>query len=186
MTALTIRKGFGYWDITHYPYGGCFRRSDGTVTGEPTPQVTPRPDEITLETADRTLVVRRRHCDPQQVGIRRVLDRQIIDCPDYRLVVLVSSWGEEGPTEEECAAACDRMATQLAELAPETIDVDGDTYRLEIDDVRAPHYGEAEGTYRRDSDGTLQILGYSIPVPEGLGDLIADAWMHALETWVTP
>ena len=32
MTArVTIGKGWGYWDTTHFPYGGAFRRSDGTV-----------------------------------------------------------------------------------------------------------------------------------------------------------
>lgn len=33
-------------------------------------------------------------------------------------------------------------------------------------EVRAPRSGEAEGTYYRKGDGTLQILGYSLPVPE--------------------
>lgn len=28
-----IRKGWGYWDTTHYPRGGAFRRSDGSVEG---------------------------------------------------------------------------------------------------------------------------------------------------------
>ena len=23
----TILSGWGYWDITHYPHGGCFRRA---------------------------------------------------------------------------------------------------------------------------------------------------------------
>lgn len=22
-----LAKGWGYWDVTHYPYGGCFRRA---------------------------------------------------------------------------------------------------------------------------------------------------------------
>ena len=22
-----LKKGWGYWDITHYPYGGCFKRA---------------------------------------------------------------------------------------------------------------------------------------------------------------
>lgn len=24
-----LEKGHGYWDVTHYPYGGCFRRATG-------------------------------------------------------------------------------------------------------------------------------------------------------------
>lgn len=27
MTTATLLKGWGYWDTTHYPYGGCFKRS---------------------------------------------------------------------------------------------------------------------------------------------------------------
>ena len=23
----TLKKGYGYWDVTQYPYGGCFRRA---------------------------------------------------------------------------------------------------------------------------------------------------------------
>lgn len=22
-----VQKGYGYWDVTQYPYGGCFRRA---------------------------------------------------------------------------------------------------------------------------------------------------------------
>lgn len=33
-------------------------------------------------------------------------------------------------------------------------------------EIREPWRGEAEGTYLRRNDGTLQILGYSIPVPD--------------------
>ena len=24
---MHIKKGYGYWETTHYPYGGCFRRA---------------------------------------------------------------------------------------------------------------------------------------------------------------
>lgn len=24
---LAIEPGYGYWDTTHYPYGGCFKRA---------------------------------------------------------------------------------------------------------------------------------------------------------------
>jgi hypothetical protein len=34
---LRIKAGFGYWDTTHYPYGGCFRRSNGTIEGDAEP-----------------------------------------------------------------------------------------------------------------------------------------------------
>lgn len=44
---------------------------------------------------------------------------------------------------------------------------------------REPRAGEAEGTYRRDRHG-LQILGYTIPLPEGLSRAIDDAAAKAL------
>lgn len=30
---VTLKKGWGYWDTTNYPYGGCFKRAaqDETV-----------------------------------------------------------------------------------------------------------------------------------------------------------
>ena len=31
--AVTIAAGAGYWDITSYPYGGCFRRASVDVAG---------------------------------------------------------------------------------------------------------------------------------------------------------
>jgi hypothetical protein len=33
-TIATIKPGWGYWDTTHYPYKGCFRRMDENGTGE--------------------------------------------------------------------------------------------------------------------------------------------------------
>jgi hypothetical protein len=41
-------------------------------------------------------------------------------------------------------------------------------------DIRSPRAGEAEGTYYRKSDGTMQILGYSIEVPPNLDLAIRD------------
>ncbi len=42
-------------------------------------------------------------------------------------------------------------------------------------EIRAPRRGEAPGTYARRSDGTLQILGFSIPVPEALDHVLNKA-----------
>ena len=44
---------------------------------------------------------------------------------------------------------------------------------------RAGRAGEAEGTYRHDRHG-LQILGYTIPLPEGLSRAIDEAAAKAL------
>ena len=42
--------------------------------------------------------------------------------------------------------------------------------------VREPRRGEAEGTYYRRDDGSLQILGYSIPLDEKISDAVNTAW----------
>jgi hypothetical protein len=47
----TLLQGWGYWDTTHYPYGGCFRRAeaDTTVTvGKPAGKFPAREREITF------------------------------------------------------------------------------------------------------------------------------------------
>jgi hypothetical protein len=50
-----IKKGWGYWDVTHYPRGGCFRRASTNmpveITGEAARGETP------VITADGTRIV---------------------------------------------------------------------------------------------------------------------------------
>ncbi len=41
--------------------------------------------------------------------------------------------------------------------------------------IREPRDGEAEGTYRVQDDGTLQILGFSVPLPESLDEALRTA-----------
>lgn len=58
--AQVLLKGYGYYDITAYPYGGCFRR-----VAEDTPveiiegKRGQHPDEVQARMGDRTIVVRR-------------------------------------------------------------------------------------------------------------------------------
>lgn len=58
----TMLKGWGYWDTTHYPRGGCFKRSTEdvrcTITGK-------AGHEITVVFGDG----RKACCDPR--GIRK-------------------------------------------------------------------------------------------------------------------
>lgn len=82
-------------------------------------------------------------------------------------------WGNTDVTEDEHEEALDRAADWLADN-----DLDG----VQIA-VRSPRSGEAEGFYQRSGSGDLQILGYSIPVPNEIDELCRKAWEHALETW---
>jgi hypothetical protein len=50
--------------------------------------------------------------------------------------------------------------------------------------VRRPRRGEAAGVYEREiRHGKLQILDYSVDVPEDVRDLLDRAYHHALATW---
>lgn len=42
-------------------------------------------------------------------------------------------------------------------------------------EIRSPRRGEAEGTYVRRSDGSLQILGYTIPSCDALDAAVREA-----------
>jgi hypothetical protein len=47
--------------------------------------------------------------------------------------------------------------------------------------VRATYPGEAEGSYYRKTDGTLQIMGYSISKPDGFSEIVDDAFNKLIE-----
>jgi hypothetical protein len=93
------------------------------------------------------------------------------DAGDY--VVVGPEWGPADVTPDEDRAACTRMEAQLNEHAPT-----GFSFR-----VRLARKGEAAGTYLDLCTGSLQILGYSIPVPERVREMVDVAYAHAMETW---
>lgn len=55
-TQAVVRQGWGYWDVTSYPYGGCFKRASSafivTVTGPGQ-----HPNEVSATVAGRKLVI---------------------------------------------------------------------------------------------------------------------------------
>ena len=62
---------------------------------------------------------------------------------------------------------CDRLERCYSSLENET------PYRVTVRPARA---GKASGIYYRQPNGNLQILGYSLEIPEDLQDLREAAW----------
>jgi len=86
---------------------------------------------------------------------------------------------ETDPRDESYTVVCDLtdgvwLDAASAERAEEILSEQGWDVTF-----RAGRAGEAEGTYRHDRHG-LQILGYTIPMPEGLSRAIDDAAAKAL------
>ena len=67
------------------------------------------------------------------------------------------------------------FSEKYEELLNEECDAD-----LESFEVRTSRHGEAEGNYERRRDGTLQILGYSIPAPDHVGEMLNELWERTL------
>lgn len=99
------------------------------------------------------------------------------DVPAQSFVVVVDDEdmapGEMRDMVDDLQAAVDEL-----EVAVRLADDDGAVTRPSVT-YRTPRRGEATGTYRCRADGSLQILGYSLPVPEELRDLLDQAWEHA-------
>lgn len=55
---LRFKKGYGYWDVTYYPYGGDFKRFKGDETGQEIKGEVKKSNEIRVKLNDgRTIVV---------------------------------------------------------------------------------------------------------------------------------
>jgi hypothetical protein len=96
-----------------------------------------------------------------------------VDADDVEYVVI---------PEEQSEAFIEAYQAQVDVLEVDAMwtDDSGAVVRPSIQ-VRAGRRDEAAGTYYRRSNGTLQILGYSIPVPEALMALTDEAWERALQ-----
>jgi hypothetical protein len=85
---------------------------------------------------------------------------EVVECGSIRIVELGPSLGD--CSDDEYAAECYRLEKCYYEVGADT------QYSVCVRPVRA---GEASGTYVHRIDGSLQILGYSIPKPDDLEDL---------------
>jgi len=59
-----IKQGYGYWDITNYPIGGCFRRatSDFEVSRTGDPVKTSHGHLAIFETSDNRRIAAQEQC----------------------------------------------------------------------------------------------------------------------------
>ena len=56
---IGFKRGWGYWDVTNYPYGGDFKRFDGSEVGTRIKGQVKLPREIRVLLSDnRTIVVK--------------------------------------------------------------------------------------------------------------------------------
>ena len=88
------------------------------------------------------------------------------DEEDMDIVVVSPELSRDTMSDEEYAAECQRLENCYTALETET------RYSVLVRPARS---GEAPGTYYRTRSG-LQILGYSLEIPEDLQDLSDAAW----------
>ena len=108
------------------------------------------------------------HCQDaaREDGDEGAADRyEVQEAGEVEVVVIGPSLGDV--SDDDYEAECDRLEQHYTDL-------EGDT-RYSVS-VRPARGGEASGTYYRKSSGDLQILGYSLEVPEDLSDLSETAW----------
>lgn len=90
---------------------------------------------------------------------------EVVESGSTEIVIVSPNLGDCDESEYEA---------EMARLEDAYTAVEGDTrYAVR---VRAARSGEAAGTYYRRTDGALQIIGYSVPVPRDLADLNETAW----------
>ena len=90
---------------------------------------------------------------------------EVQESGSVEVVVIGPSLGDMEESEYE--AECDRLESCYSDLESDTL------YSVSVRPCRA---GEASGTYLRRASGDLQILGYSMEVPDDLHDLSDAAW----------
>ena len=85
---------------------------------------------------------------------------EVVECGSIEILEIGPSLGD--CSEEEYEFECDRLEDCYIQLEV------GTQYTVGVRPARA---GEASGTYYRKADGSLQIMGYTIPKPDDLEDL---------------
>ena len=89
------------------------------------------------------------------------------DTEDMDIVVVSPDLSRDSMSDDEYARQCQQLEDCYTALEADT------RYSVQVRPTRA---GEAPGIYYRTESGGLQILGYSLEMPEDLRDLSDAAW----------
>ena len=92
---------------------------------------------------------------------------EVVETGSTSVVVVSPELSRDSMSDEEYAAECQRLEDCYTALEADT------RYSVQVRPARA---GEAPGTYYRTASGNLQILGYSLEMPENLQELSDAAW----------
>jgi len=91
----------------------------------------------------------------------------VVECGSVEIVIVGPELTQDPTTPAQYRRLCDRLERCYYVLEKAT------QYSVSVRPTRS---GEAPGTYYRKAMGDLQILGYSLEVPEDLTDLSEKAW----------
>ena len=89
------------------------------------------------------------------------------DTDDMDIVVVSPELSRDSMSDAEYTRACQQLEDCYTALETDT------RYSVRVRPARA---GEAPGTYYRTASGGLQIIGYSLEMPEDLDELSSAAW----------
>lgn len=119
---------------------------------------------------DYTFTLERALSDDEKTAL------EAAQCTVYQGAVVTQTYIDtnvEPDMIEAFQAAVDEMEGSVS-----WVDDDGNTVRPSVV-CRPPRRGEAPGIYLEKSNGDLQILGYTVPKPDALQDLLNRAWDRA-------
>jgi len=91
----------------------------------------------------------------------------VVECGSIEIVVAGPELTQDHTSPSQYRRLCDRLERCYSSLEKDT------QYMVSVRPTRS---GEAPGTYYRKASGDLQILGYSLEIPEDLTDLSEEAW----------
>lgn len=122
---------------------------------------------LDLDTGLHYLGTKARHKMTTQTQTMKTQTQSDDTAETMDIVIVSPELSRDSMSDEDYARACQQLEDCYTALETDT------PYCVRVRKARS---GEAPGTYVRQASGNLQILGYSIEMPEDLHDLSAAAW----------